>query len=172
MTPHSRPKKVPDNTPMERGPAPSIRAGRLRRVRAPLATEIAITPGEADGNRQRSREADPVRRESGGRSIAVCTVSVLEYVVPTAKFRSEKRETRRAVAVICATPPSIAKSAKRGFGVGHFHAVPLAEQQNVGEREGHGVDEAAESGARGAQVPLQVLLQGRAQVLQEPRRRT
>ena len=43
---------------------------------------------------------------------AVWTVSVFEYAVPTAKFRSENKETSKAVAMIWEMPPITKKSTK------------------------------------------------------------
>ena len=57
-----------------------------------------MMPPAASGCRRSPRMRMP--------KMAVCTVSVFEYVVPTAKFRYENRWMSTKVAMIWALPPT------------------------------------------------------------------
>ena len=89
-------------------------AGRPLKPRArpprpalPRAIEMAITPARLTripASAQALNGSDKMTMPK----TAACTVSVLEKVVPTAKLRSEKSDTRSAVATIWAPPPTMA----------------------------------------------------------------
>ena len=107
-----------------------IRAGRPNRPprtdridRRERAAEIATTP-----HRLIAMAAAPAGLTASPRTTrpktAVCTGSVLEKAVPTAKLRNENRCTSKAVAAICARPPTAAQTAKTRFGAGIGRSNP------------------------------------------------